>query len=391
MRRLAPLLIIAPMLVAASGPVQSRGEPLDLALDRAQAEVRAAEAEQHKLEAAAERAGTEAERLRAAQVAAAQGIAAAEARISAADVQGRLTAARLTGLRERLRGEQQPLTALLGGLAMMGRRPPLLAVAGGAGTDEMVRVRVLLDSTLPVIRRRTAALSGQVSRLRQLETGLHAARDQLAAARSDLLQRQRAFAALEARLLRSEAAFRGGALTAGDAALSAGEDVERLAQDAQRSGAAQALFGDLAQLGPAPLRPGSARTPPQPLPYRLPAAARIVEGFGAVNASGVRSRGVRLSTARGAPVRVPASGIIRFAGPFRDYDGIVIIDHGGGWMSLIVNVATNLKPADRVDIGQPLGRAIGAVEVELSHKGRRVSPALIAGSSQMLSNRAKSG
>ena len=30
-----------------------------------------------------------------------------------------------------------------------------------------------------------------------------------------------------------------------------------------------------------------------------------------------------------------------FSGPFRDYDGVLIIDHGGGWMSLIVNVASS--------------------------------------------------
>jgi hypothetical protein len=60
-------------------------------------------------------------------------------------------------------------------------------------------------------------------------------------------------------------------------------------------------------------------------------------------------------------------------------------------MSLIVNVSATLKPGDRVEIGQPVGRSLGAVEVQLSQNGRRVSPALIAGSSATLSNRPKSG
>jgi septal ring factor EnvC (AmiA/AmiB activator) len=83
--------------------------------------------------------------------------------------------------------------------------------------------------------------------------------------------------------------------------------------------------------------------------------------------------------------------VVRFAGPFRDYDGILIIDHGGGWMSLIVNVSTELKPGDRVQLGQPIGRALGPLQVELSQNGRRISPALIAGSSQSLSNGMKGG
>jgi hypothetical protein len=69
----------------------------------------------------------------------------------------------------------------------------------------------------------------------------------------------------------------------------------------------------------------------------------------------------------------------------------VIIDHGRGWMSLIVNVATPLKASAKVRMGEPLGRALGAIGVELSQNGRRVSPALIAGSSPTLSNAAKGG
>ncbi len=56
--------------------------------------------------------------------------------------------------------------------------------------------------------------------------------------------------------------------------------------------------------------------------------------------SGVRSRGLTLATTRGAAVIAPAAGVVKYAGPFRDYDGIIIIDHGGGWASLIVNVGT---------------------------------------------------
>jgi septal ring factor EnvC (AmiA/AmiB activator) len=90
-------------------------------------------------------------------------------------------------------------------------------------------------------------------------------------------------------------------------------------------------------------------------------------------------------------VAAPAGGIVRFSGPFRDYDGVVILDHGGGWMSLIVNVSSPLKRGDRVGLGDPLGRALGEVRLELSHNGRRFSPALIAGSSQTLSNGGKGG
>ena len=83
--------------------------------------------------------------------------------------------------------------------------------------------------------------------------------------------------------------------------------------------------------------------------------------------------------------------IIAFAGPFRSRNGVVIIDHGGGWMTLLSNVSTPLTVGAKVRRGDPLGRALGEISVELSHRGRPVSAALIAGSSQMLSKPGKAG
>jgi len=50
-----------------------------------------------------------------------------------------------------------------------------------------------------------------------------------------------------------------------------------------------------------------------------------------------------------------------------------------------------LHAGDRVALGQPVGRALGPLQVELSQNGRRRSPAIIAGSSQSLSKIAKGG
>jgi septal ring factor EnvC (AmiA/AmiB activator) len=104
----------------------------------------------------------------------------------------------------------------------------------------------------------------------------------------------------------------------------------------------------------------------------------------------VRSRGVLLATRRGAAIAAPATGTILFAGPFRDYDGVIIIDHGG-WKSVLVNAGTALQRGATVRLGDPLGTALGHVEIQLQHDGKAVSPALIAGSSAVLSNAPKGG
>ena len=393
MIRAAALLLLLPVLAAAaSAPVQPRVETVDEALKRARAEASAADARVRTLEQAAGRARDDASRLRARQAAAAEAISAAEARISAADAQARIIAARLSIQRARLREQQRPTASLLAGLAMMARRPPLLALADGASTDEFVRVRLLLDASLPVIRRRSAILSARLARGQNLERGVIAARQASAQSRAALVERRAAFARLEQQALLSAEDSGHAAINAGDVAIASNEELEELAGDAESVRSGAQLARELAALGPAPFGPApNKRRPSPPIAYRLPVAAPLLQGLGEIDDSGVRSRGLTFATRRGRPVVIPATGIIRFAGPFRAYDGIVIIDHGGGWMSLILNVATSLPAGTRVRGGDPLGRALGRLGVELSHNGQHLSPALIAGSSATLSNTAKDG
>lgn len=393
MRTIAFAMLVLPLTLSASAPAQPAGEPLDAALQRARSEQAAAEKKAAALDSATSKARGQAERLRAEQVAAAQAIEAAEARITASDAEVRLASAYVAAHQLRLAREQQPASALLAGLAVMARRPPLLALADRGGTDELVEVRILLDATLPVIRTRTSRLSAEVAEGERLQQAAIAARTRLAQSREELVAKRQQFAALERQALQTALATGGQALSAGDTALAAGEDVEKLRGAEASNQAMQALARQLAAGEPAPPRPfpaeGALQQPP--FAYALPVTASVTEGLAAVNASGVRSRGLTLATPRGALVTAPADGTVRFAGPFRDYDGIIIIGHGGGWMSLIVNLSSPLKPGAKIRLGDPLGRALGPLQVELSQNGRRISPALIAGSSQTLSKGGRGG
>lgn len=393
MRRFALVLLLCPLL-AASAIGQARGDPLDAALKAALSEQANADAETARLEQAASKAQNEASRLHAQQAAAAQAIQAAEARISAANARLQLTSAYVAAHRQQLSAEQQPVSSLLAGLATMARRPPLLVLADRGGTDELVKVRLLLDATLPVIRSRTGRLSAELAQGQRLQNAALAARSELARSRDNLAVRQRAYAALEQKAVERALASQGQALGTSDVALAASENVERLRGEQANSQSIRSVASQLASNEEAaPLSP-FAPEGAGPLPrfaYQLPAAAPVSDGLSSINASGVRSRGLTLSTFRGAEVVVPADGVVKFAGPFRDYDGVLIIDHGGGWISLIVNVASELHVGDRVRLGEPAGRALGPLQVELSRNGRRISPALIAGSSLSLSKGAKGG
>ena len=196
MRRAALTVLLCPML-GASAMAQDGGVSLDASLKAALAEQATADAETAHLEQAAAKAQTEASRLHAQQAAAAQAIQSAEARISAANARVELTSAYIAAHRRQLAAEQQPVSSLLAGLATMARRPPLLVLADRGGTDELVKVRLLLASTLPVIRSRTSHLSAELAQGQRLRDAALAARSELARSRDNLALRQRAYAALE--------------------------------------------------------------------------------------------------------------------------------------------------------------------------------------------------
>jgi septal ring factor EnvC (AmiA/AmiB activator) len=390
MVRAALVVLLCPLL-ASSALAQMAGQPLDAALKEALSDQARADAETRRLEQAASQARSEADRLRAEQAAAAQGIEAAEARISAANARFQLASAFVAAHQEQLAAEQQPVSSLLAGLATMARRPPLLVLADEGGTDELVKVRLLLEATLPVIRSRTGRLSAELAQGQRLREQALAARSEIARSRDGLLASRARFAALEQKAVQQALASGGEALGASDVAIAAGEDVERLRGEQLNNQSIRAVASRLAEEGGAPQSPFAQEGPRvrTPFAYQLPAAAPVVEGLGSISESGVRARGMTLATARGTSLVAPADGVVRFAGAFRDYDGVLIIDHGGGWMSLIVNIATPLHSGDRVRMGDGIGRAIGPLQVELSQNGRRMSPALIAGSSQNLSNGTK--
>lgn len=386
------LLIGGSGALAASARVQPEQPAVDVLIQEARSEAAAAEGRQRRLEAAAARARDEASRLRSEQLAAIEAIAAAEARISAADAEARLIQAHLAAQRRRLAAEQAPVSSLLAGLALTARRPPVLFLADKASAEELVKLRLLIKATAPAIEAKTAALTRDLRRESRLERAATEARQAMIRNRDELARRRKAFAELEARAIRLAESRGSEALGAGDIALARQERLSELQRGARSGRSAAQLARELAGLGPAPLlRMADSTQASVSMAYRLPAEAPVTDGLGEISANGVRSRGITLATRRGSPLMVPASGTILFAGPFRDYDGIVIIDHGRGWKSVLVNVGSRLRNGAKVRLGDPLGVALGPLEVQLQHSGEAVSPALIAGSSAMLSNRKESG
>jgi septal ring factor EnvC (AmiA/AmiB activator) len=109
----------------------------------------------------------------------------------------------------------------------------------------------------------------------------------------------------------------------------------------------------------------------------LPVVGRTVAGFGAPEGPGT-SRGITFAPTAGAQVVAPAAGRVVFAGPYRGYGRIVIIDHDGGWTSLVTGLARlDVGVGDRLVGGSPLGVAgpgQPTISLELRREGEPVNP-----------------
>jgi septal ring factor EnvC (AmiA/AmiB activator) len=242
------------------------------------------------LERQADRATGEAARARAEAAALAARIQSAEAEITAAETRIRLIEQLRREQRARLAEKQAPLIRLTAALQIMARRPPALALVQPGSVDEIVHVRSLLASALPIIRQRTAALRAEVERGNRLRRQAETAFAALTAGREDLKRRRVALARFEQdRRARSETLM-GSAMVESDRALALGEEARDLAALAGTRAFQDQLRRSLAALpGPA-LRPGTVAggQPPAAGPvYLLPVAGRLVTGMGEISDAGV--------------------------------------------------------------------------------------------------------
>jgi len=379
--------------VAIIAPDEARAQLERATIANEAAELRAARftAEAEAASEAATRAANEAAAL-AAQIQGTEAqIASAQARYSLAQVDR----ARLA---QSLASRQEPLVRLTAALQTSARRPLALSALQPGSLKDLVYVRAVLDSAVPQVRARTAALRDELEEGRRLERLARRSLTELREAEGDLERRRIELAAAEASERNASSAARGNAAREEERALALAEEardldglVDRLDDNAERRRTLAALPGPV--LRPAVLGAegpqGASSEPvgtPAPTPidsgpsqnFQLPVQGRTVTGFGEQRASGLRSKGLSLSPQPGAQIVAPANGRVAFAGPYEGFGRIVIIEHMDGWTSLITGLArADVEVGQDVIGGGPLGVADdegGLIGIELREGGDPVNP-----------------
>jgi septal ring factor EnvC (AmiA/AmiB activator) len=316
-------------------------------------------------------------------IATAQRMRAAEEEI--AHIEARLSQlhANEDEVRASLRERHSVMSEVLMALQRMGRTPPPAILSRPEDALAAIRGSILAGAVLPDIRGEAEALADDLGVLTALSARIQSERDLLRAsytalgeeqARIDLLvaskqaQREQTAAAL--------AAERDGASKLAGEAESLQSLIESMEKEMAAAAEAAALVAAEAQ--------NSAAAEPEDAATRLVDTSRIapamrfadakgrltwpvvgekVLGFGDPDGFGGESQGLSLATRPGAPVLAPTDGWVVYAGPFRSYGQVLILNAGDDYHIVMAGM-------ERIDValrqfvlaGEPVA-AMGATRL----------------------------
>jgi murein hydrolase activator len=307
-----------------------------------------------------------------------------EAAIAAADVRIQRLDSEAMAIRADLAAKHDVIAELLAGLQRLEQNPPPALVVEPEDVLSALRGAMMFGAIVPELRGEAENLSRKLSSLERI-SALIAAEQQtirkqigeIEAARAQMrsfAERKRLLAAagnsrLEQERLRAvELAGRVKTLNQ----LIEGLAAERRRMEAEATKKAAAEERER-------LRQEALRRRPEfefakargRLDY--PAQGRILKRFNDSDGLGGSARGLSLATRSGAQVTAPAAGTVEFAGPFRSYGQLLILNAGGGYHILLAGMGgMTAVMGDFVKAGEPVGTM-----------GDKASPAPFLGEQQV--------
>jgi septal ring factor EnvC (AmiA/AmiB activator) len=298
-------------------------------------------------------------RLNAALIEAAARAREAEDRIGAIEQRLTTLSASEAAIRRSLESRRGVIVEVFAALQRMGRRPPPAVLVQPEDMLAAVRASILLGAVLPELRAETEVLAGDLAELVRLKEAIAADRTTLRTEITALLAEQQRLTALmnarQERLLEAERTIGSERERAAELARQAGSlkdliermereiaGAQRAAEEARRAAEAQARevrerFAQAAFRDPARLAPKIPFVEARGILPR-PVSGEVAREFGAADGYGGTTRGISVVTRPKAVVVSPADGWVAFAGPFRSYGRLLIINAGGGYHLLLAGM-----------------------------------------------------
>lgn len=293
-------------------------------------------------------------------------------------------------IRASLAARRDVLAEVLGALQRMGLNPPPAILVKPEDALSSVRSAILLGAVVPELRQQTDMLLADLKEQSRVTASIEAERARLTAAVGEqaaekkrlgmLLEAKQKLAAdtqtaLAAEKQRSATlAAKAGSLKELIASLEA--DRARKAADAAKAAEQKTVDADKGPASaPAPTELASLPVPESnrltaAAPFSalqgqiaLPVTGRIKRRFGANDGNGAVMLGDMVATQSGAIVTAPADGNVLYAGPFRSYGQLLILNAGDGYHVVLAGMSRiSVASGQSVLAGEPVG-AMGEARV----------------------------
>jgi septal ring factor EnvC (AmiA/AmiB activator) len=350
----AQVAAVAPQVTAPSPDAIKQREQ---ELEAARAQQKNAAELQEKLKADIAAIGQDRSKLNQQLIDIAARVRGVETRIGDAEARLRPLDAREQQIRNSLDSRRSEIVEVLAALQRAGRRAPPALLVRPEDALQSLRTAMLLGSVVPEMRAQAERLVGDLSELIGLRKNIAAERDQLAIDRDKLNGDQVQLASLVDERQRKQSAIEKDMEAEGARALTLARQADSLqgliakmeqdlksaakaAQTASLQGTPAALNGKpnlKALKDPGRLSPAIAFASAKGL-FALPVNGVRIREFGGSDGVGGVEKGISLATRVGAQVTTPCDGWVVYAGPFRSYGQLLILNAGGGYHVLIAGM-----------------------------------------------------
>ncbi len=307
-------------------------------------------------------------------------VAATEARLKPLDDNER-------SIRKSLDSRRAVIGEVLAALQRMGRRPPPALIASPEDALQAVRTAMLLGAVLPEMRQQVEALASDLNELITVRKKIADERDRLQKQVASLGDERTRLAALIGERQRQQAEHEKALEAERSHATELAKQVDNLkdliakleqsldpairaAREAARGESHPSLSAlhDPGRMAPAVAFASLRGHVP------IPVNGVKIKDFGAPDGLGGSEKGLSIATRAGAQVTAPSDGWVVYAGPFRSYGQLLILNAGGGYHVLLAGM-------ERISVD--LGQFVLAGEpVAVMGNGSHIASILATGSSQ---------
>ncbi len=357
----ALLLVAAPARAQTAPPLQPPApvvkEQRERELEAARASRKAAIEREQKLKAEIAAIGEDRAKLNKQLIETADAVRSVETRIAESEDRIKPLDARERRIHAALESRRGEVAEVLAGLQRAGRRAPPALLVKPEDSLQSLRTAMLLGAVVPEMRARVRSLVSDLDELVSVRKVIATERDRLAGDRERLDGDKRRLAALidERQNRQSEAERQLAAERQQAAELAKQVDslqeliakIEADIQSAARAAAAANLQGSPPMVNgkpnlsalkdPGRLSPAIAFASAKSL-LPLPVNGVKLRDFGGSDGMGGTEKGLSIATRPNAQVTTPCDAWVVYAGPFRSYGQLLILNAGGGYHILLAGM-----------------------------------------------------